>query len=93
MKDIGPEGDLNSGYLCQEVSEETNFSTLSRDHSLCDILVKNVATFSPCLKCLPEAKEKRFRLIALAKESLKKKKTQQRLCHVVHSCEEHIDQA
>jgi hypothetical protein len=30
--------------------------------------VKNVATFRPCLKSLPEAKVKRFRLIALTKE-------------------------
>jgi hypothetical protein len=37
---------------------------LPRDHS-CDILVKNVAAF--CL-ALFEAKVKRFRLIALAKE-------------------------
>ena len=34
----------------------------------CDILVKNVAAFCPCLKSLPEAKVKRFRLIALKKE-------------------------
>ena len=42
--------------------------------SLCDprlffgILVKNVATLGHCLKSLPEAKVKRFRLIALKKE-------------------------
>jgi hypothetical protein len=34
--------------------------------------VKNVATFCPCLKNLPEAKVKRLRLIALAKELSKK---------------------
>ena len=34
----------------------------------CVILVKNVATFCPCLKSLPEAKMKRLRLIALTKE-------------------------
>ena len=33
-----------------------------------DILVKNVAGFCPCLKSLPEAKVKRFQLIALTKE-------------------------
>ena len=33
-----------------------------------DVLVKNVAAFCPCLKSLPEAKVKRFRLIALTKE-------------------------
>ena len=31
-------------------------------------MVKNVAAFCPCLKSLPEAKVKRFRLIALIKE-------------------------
>ena len=36
--------------------------------SFCGILVKNVATFCPCLKSLPEAEMKRLRLIALTKE-------------------------
>jgi hypothetical protein len=31
--------------------------------------VKNVATFCPCLKSLPEAKVKRLRLISLTKEA------------------------
>ena len=34
--------------------------------------MKNVATFCPCLKSLPEAKVKRLRLIALSKEVSKK---------------------
>ena len=34
--------------------------------------MKNVATFCPCLKSLPEAKLKRLRLIALTKEVSKK---------------------
>jgi len=38
-----------------------------RDY-FCGILVRNVATFCPCLKNLPEAKVKRLRLIALTKE-------------------------
>ena len=38
----------------------------------CGILVKNVATFCPCLKSLPEAKVKRLRSIALTKEVSKK---------------------
>ena len=38
----------------------------------CGILVKNVAAFCPCLKSLPEAKVKRFVLIALTKEVSKK---------------------
>ena len=42
---------------------------------VCDIeiilgifLVKNVVAFCPCLNSLPEAKVKKFRLIALTKE-------------------------
>jgi hypothetical protein len=61
------EGNLNCGGLDQEVSEEKSFSLLPRDCS-CDIFVMNVAALCPCLKSLPEAKVKRFRLIALAKE-------------------------
>ena len=41
----------------------------------CKILVKNVATFCPCLKSLPEVKVKRLGLIeltALTKEASKK---------------------
>jgi hypothetical protein len=37
--------------------------------------VKNVADSCPCLKSLPEAKVKKFILIALTKEVSKKKKT------------------
>ena len=51
----------------QEDLEEQNFIMGTRDCS-CDILMKNVAAFCPCLKSLPENKVKRFRLIALAKE-------------------------
>ena len=40
---------------------------LPRDHS-CDILVKNVAAFCPCMKSLPETKVKRFGLILLAEK-------------------------
>jgi hypothetical protein len=38
------------------------------------ILMRNVAAFCPCLKSLPEAKVKRFILIALIEEVSKKKK-------------------
>jgi hypothetical protein len=38
----------------------------------CGNLVKNLATFCTCLKCLPEAKVKRFILIVLTKEVSKK---------------------
>ena len=61
-------GVLNSGGLAQEVSEMKTFSMWPRDCS-CDILVKNVAAFCHCPKCLPEAKVKRFRLIALKEVS------------------------
>ena len=37
-------------------------------HLSCDILVKNVVVFCPCLKNLPEAKVKSFGLIPLAEE-------------------------
>jgi hypothetical protein len=44
-----------------------NFSKWTTD-CFYDILVKNVAVFCHCLKSLPEAKVKRFRLIALKME-------------------------
>jgi hypothetical protein len=67
MEDTGAEGDLNFGNMIQEVLEENTISMWPIDY-FCDILVKNVAAFCPCLKSLPEAKMKRFRLNALAKE-------------------------
>lgn len=51
MEDSGPEGDLNSGCLTQEVSERKNFSMMLR-HCSCDILLKNLAAFCLCLKRL-----------------------------------------
>jgi hypothetical protein len=72
MKDFVPEIDLNWADLAQEHSVE-NFSMWPR-HCFCDILLKNVAAFCPCLKTPPEAKVKRFILIALTKEISKKKK-------------------
>ena len=59
--------DLNCADLTQEVSVEENFSVLLRDF-FCGILVKNVAALCHCLRILPEAKVKRFRLIALKGE-------------------------
>lgn len=65
-----------------DVSEEKNFSLWPRDSS-CDILVKNMAAFSPFPKSLPVVKVKRvIRLIALA-GSLKS--TKFRLFVVVYS--------
>jgi hypothetical protein len=70
MEDFVAESDLNCADLAQEVSEEKNFSMWPRG-CFCGILVKNGATFCPCLKSLLEAKVKRFMLIALTKEVLK----------------------
>ena len=53
---------LNCDSLAQQVPAGKNFSLLPRDRS-CDILVKNVASFWPCKKCLPQDKVRRFRLI------------------------------
>ena len=68
MEDSGAKSDLmNSGVLTQQIIEEKNFSMLPRDH-FCDILVKKVATFYPCLESLPEAKMKNYVLITVAEE-------------------------
>jgi hypothetical protein len=55
--------------LAQEISKEKNFIMWHKDYFY-GILVKNVATFCPCLKSLPEAN--RLRLISLTKEVSKK---------------------
>jgi hypothetical protein len=59
--------DLNCADLAQEVLVEKNFNVRPRD-CFCGLLVKDVATFCPYLKSLPEAKVKRFILISLTKE-------------------------
>jgi hypothetical protein len=66
MEDLATESDLNCVDLAQGVSVE-NFNMWPGD-CFCDILVKNVITFPPCLKSLPEAELKRLRLITLTKE-------------------------
>jgi hypothetical protein len=71
MEDLVAGSNLNCVDLAQEISKEKNFRMWHKDY-FCGILVKNVATFCPCLKSLPEAKVKRFRLIALTKEVSKK---------------------
>jgi hypothetical protein len=68
MKDFVAEIDLNCADLAQVGSMEKNFSMWPRD-CFCGILMKNVAAFCPCSKSVPEAKVKRFRLIALKKKS------------------------
>jgi hypothetical protein len=64
---IGAEDDLNCADLAQDVSEEKIFSMLPRDCPYY-IVEKIVVAFCPWMKSLPEAKMKRFRLIALTKE-------------------------
>lgn len=53
------EGELNCRAIVQEVSKEKNISMRPRDNS-CNILVKNMATFFPCGKNLPEAKLRKY---------------------------------
>ena len=69
MVDFVAGSNLNCVDLAQEVSKE-NFRMWHKD-CFCGILVKNVATFCPCLKSLPEAKVKSLGLIALTKVSKK----------------------
>ena len=64
MEDFVAVSDLNCTDLPQEVSVEKIFSIWPVD-CFCGILVKNVATFCPCLKSLPESKVKILRLITL----------------------------
>ena len=71
MEDFVADSNLNCEELAQDVSMERYFRMWPKD-CFCGILVKNVAAFCPCLKSLPEAKVKRFILIALTKEVSKK---------------------
>jgi hypothetical protein len=64
MKDFIAGSNLNGVDLDQDISKEKNFRMWYKD-CFYGILVKNVGTFCPCLKSLPEAKVKRLRLIAL----------------------------
>ena len=90
MEDFVAGSNLNCVDLAQEISKEKNFRMWHKDW-FCGILVKNVATFCPCLKSLPEAKVKRLGLIALTKEV--SKKAQQRLCSLVKSHKEQFEEA
>jgi hypothetical protein len=64
IEDIGAESDLNSGALTRDFRDEEISYVAWRSFLR---LVKNVAVFLS-LKCQPEAKVKRFKLIALTKE-------------------------
>jgi hypothetical protein len=57
------------------------------------ILVKNVAAFCPCLKSLPDAKVKRFILIAMTKEVSKKPNRDFVLWLSLMKCFEQAEQA
>ena len=73
IEDFVAGSNLNCVDLTQEISKEKNFRMWHKD-CFCGILVKNVVTFCPCLKSLPEAKVKRLgliALIALRKETVK----------------------
>jgi hypothetical protein len=71
MEDFVAGSNLNCVDLTQEISKEKNFRMWHKV-CFCGSSVKNVATFCPWLKSLPEAKVKRLRLIALTKEVSKK---------------------
>jgi hypothetical protein len=74
MEGLVAGSNLNCVDLAQEISKEKNFRMWHKD-CFCGILVKNVATFCPCLKSLSEAKVRRLGLIvltALTKEVSKK---------------------
>jgi hypothetical protein len=71
MEEFNAVSDLNYVDLAQEISKEKYFRMWHKD-SFHGILVKNVVTFSPCLKSLPEAKVKRLRLVSLTREVSKK---------------------
>jgi hypothetical protein len=64
MEDFAAGSNFNCVDLVSEISKEKNFSMWHKD-CFYGILVKNVTTFCPCLKNLPEAKVKRLGLIAL----------------------------
>jgi hypothetical protein len=85
MGDFVAESNLNYADLTQDVSEEKHFIMWCGDW-FCGILLKNVAAFCPCLKSLPKAKVKRFMLVALTKDVLKKKKKNPSRNISGHSC-------
>jgi hypothetical protein len=71
MEDFVAGSNLNCVDLVQKISKEKNFRMWHKD-CFCGILMKNVATFCPRLKSLPETKVMSLRLIALTREVSKK---------------------
>jgi hypothetical protein len=65
MEDFVAGSNLNCIDLIQEISKEKNFMWHEDCFFFCGILVKNMTTFCPFLKSLPDAKVKRLGLIAL----------------------------
>jgi hypothetical protein len=55
----------------EDIGAEGNLNSGDRSN---DVFLKNVAAFCPFLKSIPEAKIKKFRLIALTKAKFFKKK-------------------
>lgn len=84
IHDSGAEGNLNCGCLAQEVN------MWLRDSSY-DILAKNLTAFCPCLKSLPEAKVKDFRVFVLANEIPKQPRIDSVL-RFVYSSGEHFNE-
>ena len=54
MEDSGAKSCLNCWRLAPDILEQKNLNMFPRDHYR-NVLVKNVASFCPCLKSLPEA--------------------------------------
>ena len=63
------------GHSSRNMEDNCTKSSLNSGDCSYDVLAKIVAAFCPCLKGLPEAKVKRFCLIAVIKEVSKKSST------------------
>jgi hypothetical protein len=92
IEDFVAGSNLNCVDLAQEISKERNFRTWHKD-CFCGILVKNVATFCPCLKSLHEAKVRRLGLIELTALTKEVSKKSSRDCSLVKSHKEKFEQA
>lgn len=68
MKENCAESNVDYNGSAQELSEENTIG----DHSLYDILTRNIATFCPCHKIFQEAKLESCGLMFTAKKKKKK---------------------
>lgn len=66
-KDSGDSRNVDYDGPGQEVSEKENIGRWPR-YYFCDILVKNMAGFYPCLKSQPEVRMRSFVLTVLAED-------------------------